>query len=150
MQGGPAPADARDPNAYSDGYQRGEGPYVSPALGRLHLMDQHAFWNLRMRRLERAWVRNGDDVAAFDAQGRWGTDLNALVVKAEGEAGAWRLHEASAEVLWGRAIAPYLRYNLLLGFCVEKEHRSLDAVFEAAEARSTVEARLRGALCERG
>ena len=48
------------------------------------------------------------------------------------------------------AIVPYLRYNLMLGFCVEQERRSLDAVFEAAEDRSTVESRLRDALRERG
>lgn len=42
--------------------------------------------------------------------------------------------------------APYLRYNLLLGFCVEHERRSLDAVFAAAEAQVAVEARLRAHL----
>ena len=48
------------------------------------------------------------------------------------------------------AIVPYLRYNLMLGFCVEQERRSLDAVFEAAEDRSPVEARVRAGLRERG
>lgn len=46
------------------------------------------------------------------------------------------------------AIAPYLRYNLLLGFCVEHERRSLDAVFAAAEDQSSVESRLCGLLTE--
>jgi hypothetical protein len=44
------------------------------------------------------------------------------------------------------AIAPYLRYNLLLGFSVEQERRSLDAVFAAGEEQATVEARLRAHL----
>ena len=30
MQGGSAPADARDPHAYSDGYTLTEGPYAQP------------------------------------------------------------------------------------------------------------------------
>ncbi len=52
------------------------------------------------------------------------------------------------EMNWPAA-APYQRYNLLLGFCIEQEMSSLDAVFEAAEERSTVEARLRAVLGER-
>jgi len=47
-------------------------------------------------------------------------------------------------------IAPYLRYNLMLGFCVEQEGRSLDAVSAEAEERTAVEARLRASLRERG
>ena len=48
------------------------------------------------------------------------------------------------------AIEPYLRFNMLLGFLVEKEHHSLDTVFAEAEAQSAVEARLSTALRERG
>lgn len=57
---------------------------------------------------------------------------------------------AEAPEMNSPAIAPYLRYNLLIGFCVERERRSLDAVFEAAEDRTSVEARLRAGLREHG
>lgn len=60
--------------------------------------------------------------------------------------GAGAAFLAEAPEMNSPAIAPYLRYNLLLGFCVEQERRSFDAVFEAAEERSTVEARLRAHL----
>jgi hypothetical protein len=53
---------------------------------------------------------------------------------------------AEATELNTPAIAPYLRYNLLLGFAVEQERRSLDEVFAAAEDQAAVEVRLRDYL----
>lgn len=55
---------------------------------------------------------------------------------------------AEAPEMNSPAIAPYLRYNLLLGFLIEKEHRSLDTVFAEAEAQSAVEVRLRASLAK--
>src|SRR5690606_18063020 len=45
MQGGSAPADARDPHTYSDGYTLTEGPYAQPGQRQLKLADEHAFWS---------------------------------------------------------------------------------------------------------
>jgi hypothetical protein len=45
------------------------------------------------------------------------------------------------EMNWPVA-APYLRYNLLLGFLLEEEHRSLDEVFASGAEQAEVEARL--------
>ena len=42
-QGGSAPANARDPHAYSDGYTLTEGPYAQPGPRQLKLADEHAF-----------------------------------------------------------------------------------------------------------
>ena len=43
MQGGSPPADARDPNGYSDGFERGSGKYSLTGVPRLQLGDQMSF-----------------------------------------------------------------------------------------------------------
>ncbi|MBN9407219.1 MAG: copper resistance protein B, partial [Burkholderiales bacterium] len=45
MQGGSPPADARDPNGYSDGFERGSGKYSLTGVSRLQLGDQMSFAN---------------------------------------------------------------------------------------------------------
>ncbi|WP_370632964.1 copper resistance protein B [Diaphorobacter sp. MNS-0] len=107
MQGGSPPADARDPNAYSEGFERGQGLHVPDGVTRLELADQHAFGNLRVNRLERAWTRHGGNFTAYDLQGRFGRDFDHLVVKAEGEVAKGKLHDSRTELLWGHAVAPY-------------------------------------------
>ena len=107
MQGGSPPENARDPNAYSEGFERGQGQYVPEGVTRLELGDQHTFGHLRVHRLERAWTRRGDDFTAYDLQGRFGRDFDHLVVKAEGEAAKGKLHDSRTELLWGHAVAAY-------------------------------------------
>src|SRR3546814_3570227 len=43
MQGGSAPPDARDPNAYSEGYVRNAGKYALPPSEALVMSDMHNF-----------------------------------------------------------------------------------------------------------
>ena len=43
MQGGSAPADARDPNAYSGGFTLDSGPYALPGERELKLADEQKF-----------------------------------------------------------------------------------------------------------
>src|SRR3546814_3838265 len=43
MQGGSAPQDARDPDAYSDGYVRNAGKYALPPSDALMMSDTHNF-----------------------------------------------------------------------------------------------------------
>ncbi len=83
------------------------------------------------------WLREGyaDQVGRGSVWGRAGSDAAFLT---------------EAPEMNTPAVAPYLRYNLLLGFCVEQERRSLDAVFAAAESQSAVEARLRTHLAANG
>lgn len=64
--------------------------------------------------------------------------------------GAGAAFLAEAPEMNSPAIAPYLRYNLMLGFWVEQERRPLETVFEAPEDRSPVEVRVRAGLRERG
>ncbi len=93
MQGGSAPADARDPHAYSNGYD------FDPV--RPHLADEKNFGSVLVDRLEA--VRSDDkNSSAYDIQGWYGRDYNRAVIKAEGEE-----EEYSTELLWSRAIKTY-------------------------------------------
>lgn len=96
MQGGPPPADARDPHAYSGGYARGP----------LQLGDEHRFGSLLVDRLESART-SGNSFTAYDLQGRYGRTYDHAVLKAEGEVDGGKLHDARTELLWGHAVAAY-------------------------------------------
>ncbi len=111
MQGGSAPPDARDPNAYADGYE----PNGMPPMG-----DQHNFGSLLVEKLEA--VRTTDNTsAAYDVKAWFGRDYDRAVLKAEGDIDKGKLQDARTEILWGHAIAPYwdtqlgLRYDSGVG-----------------------------------
>lgn len=106
MQGGSAPADARDPHTYSGGYTLDSGPYVLPASQRLRLADEHNFGALLVDRLERSYTRDSN-ATAYDAQAWFGRDYDRLVFKAEGDIAKGELQEARTELLWGHAIAAF-------------------------------------------
>ncbi len=106
MQGGPAPADARDPNAYSNGLTLESGPYVLPGPRQLRFSDEHAFGSVLLDRLERVDTKNGN-ATAYDALAWFGGTYDRLVLKAEGNVTKGKLEEARTEVLWGHAIASY-------------------------------------------
>nr|WP_172601807.1 copper resistance protein B [Sulfuricystis thermophila] len=106
MQGGPAPADARDPHAYSNGLTLGSGPYALPGPRQLRLSDEHAFGSVLLDRLERVYTKDGN-ATAYDAQAWFGGTYDRLVLKAEGDVAKGKLEEARTEVLWGHAIASY-------------------------------------------
>lgn len=106
MQGGPAPADARDPHGYSGGYTLDGGKYALAGPRQLSLADEHAFGTLLVDRLERVDTREATSTA-FDAQAWFGRDYDRFVVKAEGDYANGRLEEARTELLWGHAIASY-------------------------------------------
>jgi len=99
MQGGSAPADARDPHAYSDGYDFGPIP-------RPRFADEHRFASLLVDRLE--WVHTSDTTATtYDLQAWYGRDYDRAVLKAEGDVDGGKLQEARTELLWGHAAATY-------------------------------------------
>lgn len=99
MQGGQAPADARDPNAYSDGY--GSGP-----LAPHHMGDQHNFGALLVEKLE-AVHTNDNTSRAYDVKAWFGRDYDRAVFKAEGDVDQGKLQHARTEILWGHAITSY-------------------------------------------
>ena len=107
MQGGRPPPDARDPDAYADGFTRGSGPYSLPGVPPLHLHDQHPFASLRMDRLERAVARHGPDATALEGELRVTRGAHQALIKFEGDAERSRLYDARTELLWGYAAAPF-------------------------------------------
>lgn len=106
MQNSSAPAETRDPHAYSDGYTLDSGPYTLPGPRQLRLADEHAFGTLLMNRLE--WVNTRDsNVSVYDAQAWFGRDYDRLVIKAEGDIAKGKLQDSRTELLWGHAIASF-------------------------------------------
>lgn len=105
MQGGAAPADARDPHAYSDDYDF--GPIAPPVMA-----DQAYMGGILVNRLER--VRTSDNAfTMYDLMAKFGKDYDKLVLKAEGEASGGKLRDARTELLWGHAVASF--WDMQLG-----------------------------------
>lgn len=108
MQGGSAPADARDPHANAGG--QNFGPYP------LRLGDTHSFASLLAENFE-ATRGDGNTAAAYDLQGWYGRTYDRAVFKAEGDMDDGQLEDARTELLWGHAFAAYwdaqlgLRYD---------------------------------------
>ena len=112
MQGGSAPADARDPNAFSDGYTLTSAPYSLPGPRQLKLADEHSFGSLMFDRFEA--VRSNDNTsAAFDLMAWHGRDYDRVLLKSEGHYDNHQIEELSSELLWSHAVAAY--WNSQLG-----------------------------------
>ena len=109
MQGGSAPADARDPHAYSDGYTLTEGPYAQPGPRQLKLADEHAFWSILGDRLE---YQEDSDSTVYDVQAWYGTTYDRFVIKAEGDIADGTLEESSTDLLWGHAFNAFFDTQL--------------------------------------
>lgn len=105
-QGGTAPADARDPHAYSGGYGLGVGKYAYAQSRQLKLADEHNFAALLANRFERVNSSYGNSFS-YGAQAWFGRDYDRLVIKAEGDLVKNKVPEARTEVLWGHAFAPF-------------------------------------------
>ncbi|ART83185.1 copper resistance protein CopB [Oceanisphaera profunda] len=119
MQGGSAPADARDPDAYSGGFTLEDGPYALPGPRQLRLADEHTFYGVLVDKLER--VDNGAGHAlAFDTRAWIGRDYNRAVLKAEGDIEQGKLAEASTELLWSHALSTF--WNSELGVRYDTGH----------------------------
>ncbi|WP_269620879.1 copper resistance protein B [Zhongshania sp. BJYM1] len=108
-QGGSAPANARDPHAYSDGYTLTEGPYAQPGPRQLKLADEHAFWSVLSDRLE---YQEDSDSTVYDIQAWYGTTYDRFVIKAEGDIADGTLEESSTDLLWGHALNAYFDTQL--------------------------------------
>lgn len=100
MQGGSAPPDARDPNAYSDGVDFTRG------ASRLELADGRRFASVLAENLEAARV-DGTTVVPYDLEAWFGDTYDRAVLKAEGDIEDGGIEEARTELLWGHAFAPY-------------------------------------------
>ncbi|MBO1520116.1 copper resistance protein B [Oceanisphaera sp. DM8] len=119
MQGGSAPADAREPHDYSGGFTLEDGPYALPGSRQLRLADEHTFYGVLVDRLER--VDNDKSYTlAFDARAWIGRDYNRAVLKAEGDIAQGKLAEASTELLWSHALSTF--WNSELGVRYDTGH----------------------------
>ena len=106
MQGGAAPADTRDPNAYADGRERQSGEFIPDGVKPLHLMGEHLFWAVEAKRLE--WVdASPDELTAYELEAWIGGSYRRAVVKLEGDVQAGDLEESENQLLFSQAIAPY-------------------------------------------
>jgi len=99
MQGGSAPPDARDPHAYSGGYDF--GPIPRPRMG-----DDEKFGSLLIDRLESVRTRDNSSTA-YDLLARFGRDYDRAILKAEGDMARGKLQDARTELLWGHAVATF-------------------------------------------
>lgn len=105
MQNDTAPQGARDPNAYSGGYDF--GPIPRPVLA-----DEHNVGGLFVDRLESTNSENSS-FYAYDLRGWFGRDYNRAVLKAEGDVDDGKLDEAATELLWSHAVDPF--WNAQIG-----------------------------------
>lgn len=106
MQGGSAPADARDPLDYS-----GDLRYNDDDLKRLHLMDQHIYKAFMVDHLEQVFT-DDTDYTAYELKAWIGKDFNKLQFQSEGHIKDGEF-EAHSELYWSHAIAAY--WDSLIG-----------------------------------
>ncbi len=106
MQGGSAPVDARDPDAYSGGYILNSGTYALDAEQRLHMSDEHNFASVSLDRLEYVKARS-DEWMAYEGQAWFGSTYNRAVLKTEGEIANGKLQESRTELLWRHAVSTF-------------------------------------------
>jgi len=114
MQGGSAPKDARDPNAYSDGYEyRGIAGFENTDMMTVSkvIADQFEYRS-----------NSGNDTLTWDMQGWRGTDYNKLWVKFEGDKDlAANTGEMELQALYSRTVTAFwdfqvgARYDTSLG-----------------------------------
>lgn len=115
MQGGSAPADARDPNAYSEGYVRNAGKYALPPSEALRMSDEHNFGSVYIDRLEYVRAR-GQEWGTYDGEAWYGGTYNRAALKAEGEVANGKLRDSRTQLLWRHAVSAFWDTELGLRF----------------------------------
>ncbi len=106
MQGGAPPPDARDPDAYSDGYVRNAGEYALPPSQALMMSDVHNFGSVYFDRLEYVRAR-GDEWTAYEGEAWYGGTYDRAVITAEGEIAGGKLRESETQLLWRHAVSTF-------------------------------------------
>lgn len=98
MQGGRAPADARSGD-YSDGIA------PSPA----HALHMHGSVPAGMLLIDRLEAFHGPDGngQSWEAEGWYGSDMNKLWLRSEGERSRGKLEDGNLEAFWNRGIAAF-------------------------------------------
>lgn len=101
MQGGKAPADARDSD-YSDGIM----PAAMHGMA-MHDMDDTAPSTMLLVDKLEAFAGQGGHGQAWEAEGWYGNDTNKLWLRSEGEREGGRPRDGDVEALWSHAIATF-------------------------------------------
>ena len=99
MQGGPPPADARDPDTYAEGLENGHMPGMDMADNATHV-------HLLLDRVEQ-FHSSRSNGQAVDTQAWAGGDIDKLWLKVDGERADGKPGATRTEVLWNHAIATY-------------------------------------------
>ena len=100
MQGGPAPADARDPDAYAEGYEYTGMPGMEQS-------DRIVFGKLLLDEFEFLSGNEGDGYA-WSLQGNYGGDSNKLWLRAQGLKVPGGLDPTTgAELFWWRPLSAF-------------------------------------------
>lgn len=99
MQGGKAPPNARNPDAYAEGLAK-------TAMPGMEMADDEPYGRVLINELEYTRA-NGRSGQAIDAEAWYGGDINKLWLKAEGQRRNGRLDDLRAEALWDRNFATY-------------------------------------------
>lgn len=95
----------RDPHAWSDGLQRGRGPFTDAGVAPLHLHDEHAFWRWRADRLE--WVEGHDSQLVLEGLVDYGRTYRGWRLRPEAEFSDGSLEDYQVDLVHRRALAPY-------------------------------------------
>jgi copper resistance protein B len=101
MQGGKAPADARNPD-YSDGIM----PAAMHGMA-MHDMDDTAASSMVLIDKLEAFAGQGGHGQSWEAEGWYGNDTNKLWLRTEGEREGGRPQDGDVEALWSHAIATF-------------------------------------------
>ncbi|MDO6681775.1 copper resistance protein B [Oceanobacter sp. 5_MG-2023] len=111
IQGGTAPADARDPHAYSGGYTLTSGPYARSGDRQLRLADEHHFSALIIDQFE--WAQHdGSTSSRLGGEYWYGTTWDRAVVQLDGEHQQGDT-EAELGLYWRHAVTAF--WNTQLG-----------------------------------
>jgi copper resistance protein B len=100
MQGGRAPADARDPD-----YAEGQSMSMMPGMGD-SMNDEARFGKVLFDQLEYVHSPDANGIA-IDAQAYYGGDVNKLWLKVDGERTGSRLRDTRTEALWAHATSAF-------------------------------------------
>ena len=99
MPGSAAPSDARDPHAYSEGYDFGSMSH--PQMG-----DEDMLASLLVDRLESVTTQ-GSTSMTYDWQASFGKTYDRALIRAEGDIEGGTFKDARNELLWAHAVTAY-------------------------------------------
>ena len=122
MESTPMPAQQagalRDPHAYSDGFERGSGPYTLADGSRISLADETYFTGLWVDRFE--YVESHDtDATEFEGHAWIGDSYTRYLLRSEVEIVNDSLEVAEIDLQYSRAISPF--WDLRLGLRREEK-----------------------------